>query len=204
MLAAEQIMRRIRMRHLHVLVAVVQWGSMARAAEHLAMSQPVISKIVADLERTVGVRLLDRSRHGVEPTPYGRALVKRAVAILNDVRSSMNELESLADPSAGELRVGSTEPVMAGLLAAIVDRLSRRYPRLALHITEDEQPNLQDRLRDHDIDLWIARLPRTTSGPDADVQVLLHESGVVVAGAQNRWVRRRNIKLADLDRKSVV
>jgi DNA-binding transcriptional LysR family regulator len=73
MLDPAQISRRIKLRQLSVFVAVVQWGSMARAAEHLAISQPVISKMIADLEQTLGVRLLDRSRSGVEPTLYGRA-----------------------------------------------------------------------------------------------------------------------------------
>jgi DNA-binding transcriptional LysR family regulator len=199
MLTPEQISRRVKLRHLNVLVAAVQWGSMARAAEHLAISQPVISKMIADLERTLGVRLLDRGRHGVEPTLYGRALLRRSIAIFNDLRSSMSELESLADPSAGELRIGSTEPMMAGLLSAIVDRLSRQYPRLGLHITQDDPPNLQDRhLRDHDIDLMIGRLPSVTPAHDTEVHVLLHETGVVVAGSLNRWVRRRKIKLAEL------
>src|SRR5947199_2444627 len=99
----------------------------------------------------------------------------------------------------GELRIGSTEPVMAGLLPAIVHRLARQYPRLSLHIIEDEPPELQDRhLRNHDIDLMIGRLPSPTPAAGTDVQVLLHESGVVVAGLNNPWVRRRKIRLADL------
>src|SRR5689334_1963752 len=67
MLDPSQVSRRLKLRHLDVFVAVVRWGSMVRAAEHLAMSQPVVSKIIAELERTLGVRLLDRSRQGVEP-----------------------------------------------------------------------------------------------------------------------------------------
>jgi DNA-binding transcriptional LysR family regulator len=91
------------------------------------------------------------------------------------------------------------EPVMAGLLPAIVDRLSRQYPKLALHIIEDEPPELQNRhLRNHDIDLMIGRLPSPTSAPDTAVQILLHESGVIVAGLNNPWARRRKIHLSEL------
>jgi DNA-binding transcriptional LysR family regulator len=199
MLDATHISRRIKLRQLNVLIAVVQSGSMAKAAEHLAISQPVISKMIADLEQTLGLPLLERSRLGVEPTLYGRALLRRSVALCNDLRSSVGELQSLADPTTGELRVGSTEPVMAGLLPAIVDRLSRQYPRLTLHIIEDEPPELQNRhLRNHDIDLMVGRLPSPTPALDTDVQVLLHESGVVVAGLTNPWVRRRKIHLSEL------
>ena len=199
MLRPDQITRRIKLRHLDVFVTVVRWGSMARAAEHLAISQPVVSKMIAELERTVGVRLLDRGRHGAEPTLYGRALLRRSIAIFNDLRSSMSELESLADPSAGELRIGSTDPMMGGLLAAIVDRLTRQYPRRAVHIIQGDPPELQDRyLRDHDIDLMIGRLPSETPAAGTEVQVLLHETAVVVAGVQSRWASRRKIKLIDL------
>ena len=79
---AEQISRRLKLRQPNVLLAVAQCGSMAKAAEHLAISQPVVSKTIAELERVVGVRLLDRGPHGVEPTIFGRALLKRSVAIL--------------------------------------------------------------------------------------------------------------------------
>jgi len=199
MLDAAQISQRIKLRQLNVLIAVVEAGSMAKAAEHLAISQPVVSKMIASLEQTLGFPLLERSRLGVEPTRYGKALLKRSIALRNDLRSSVDELKSLADPAMGELRIGSTEPVMAGLLPAIVHRLARQYPRLSLHIIEDEPPELQDRhLRNHDIDLMIGRLPSPTPAADTDVQVLLHESGVVVAGLNNPWVRRRRIRLAEL------
>jgi len=199
MLDASQISQRIKLRQLNVLIAVVEAGSMAKAAEHLAISQPVISKMIASLEQTLGFPLLERSRLGVEPTLYGKALLKRSIALRNDLRTSVDELKSLADPAMGELRIGSTEPVMAGLLPAIVHRLARQYPRLSLHIIEDEPPELQDRhLRNHDIDLMIGRLPSPTPAADTDVQVLLHESGVVVAGLNNPWGRRRRIRLAEL------
>jgi DNA-binding transcriptional LysR family regulator len=196
---ASQISRRIKLRQLTVFIAVVEHGSMAKAAEHLSISQPVISKMIATLEQTLGVTLLERSRLGVEPTLYGKALLKRSIALCNDLRSGVDELQSLADPTMGELRIGSTEPVMAGLLPTIIDRLSRQYPKLALHVIEGEPPELQDRhLRNHDIDLMIGRLPNPTPAADTDVQVLLHESGVVVAGLKNPWMRRRKIRLAEL------
>jgi DNA-binding transcriptional LysR family regulator len=199
MLDASQIGRRIKLRQLNVFIAVVQCGSMAKAARQLAISQPVISKMIAELEEILGLPLLERSRLGVEATLYGRALLRRSIVLCNDLKASVDELQSLADPTTGELRVGSTEPVMAGLLPAIVDRLSRQYPRLALHIIEDEPPELQNRhLRNHDIDLMIGRLPGPTPAPDTAVQVLLHESAVVVAGLGNPWARRRKIHLSEL------
>ena len=61
---SDRIGRRFKLRDLHILLAVVQSGSMGKAAAQLAMSQPVISKAVSDIEHALGVRLLDRSRRG--------------------------------------------------------------------------------------------------------------------------------------------
>src|SRR5262245_56567194 len=103
---------------------------MLKAAEQLAVSQPVVSKAIADLERILGVQLLERGPRCVEPTVFGRALLKRSTAIFDDLRASVSELESLADPTAGELRIGGTESIGTSLVPAIIDRFSRRYPRV--------------------------------------------------------------------------
>lgn len=65
-----RIGRRVRLRDLHILSAVVRWGSMAKAASHLAMSQSTVSGAIANLEDALRVRLLDRAPHGIEPTIY--------------------------------------------------------------------------------------------------------------------------------------
>jgi regulatory helix-turn-helix LysR family protein len=80
-----------------------RWDSMVRAAEHLSISQSVVSKAVSDLEGVLGLPLLDRYPHGVKPTLYGRALLNRGNAVFNDLRASVIELQFLADPTAGGL-----------------------------------------------------------------------------------------------------
>jgi DNA-binding transcriptional LysR family regulator len=196
---ATHISRRLKLRHLNVLLAVAQWGNMARAAEHLAISQPAVSKAIADLENTLGVRLLDRRPQGLELTLYGRAFLKRSIAIFNDLTTSVTELEFLADPTAGELRIGTTVAMAAGLVCTIVDRLSRQYPRLIFRVTVGDLPDLQDReLREHDIDLMIGRLPDAIPAEDTETEVLFHENAFVVAGMHSPWTRRRKIELAEL------
>jgi regulatory helix-turn-helix LysR family protein len=87
---------------------------MAKAAEHLAVSQPVVSKVVADLEQRLGVRLLDRDRHGAQPTVYWLALLKRGVAAFDELRQGVEDIEFLRDPTKGELRIGCTDVVIGG------------------------------------------------------------------------------------------
>src|SRR5919202_5076381 len=101
-----QIGRRLSLRDLHVLSTVVQRGSMAKAAAQLGVSQPAVSEVIADLEYTLGVRLLDRSPQGVEPTIYGRALLKRSTVAFDELKQGIKEIEFLSEPSACELRIG--------------------------------------------------------------------------------------------------
>src|SRR5258708_21268767 len=105
----DRIGRRLKLRDLHILLAVVQRGSRAKAATELAISQPAVSKAIADMEHTVGLRLLDRSRGGIEPTAYGRALVTRGQTIFDELKHGVEELAFLSDPTTGDLRIGSTE-----------------------------------------------------------------------------------------------
>src|SRR6266545_3111447 len=121
-----RIGRRIRLRDLHIFFAVAECGSMAKAGTRLGVTQPAISKAVGDLEAAVGVRLLDRSPQGVEPTIYGDALLKRGVAAFDELRQGVKDIEQLSDPTAGELRIGGSESLSAGILSPIIDRFAKQ------------------------------------------------------------------------------
>src|SRR5215475_2086428 len=130
MQASDRIGRRIKLQDLHVFLAVVQAGSMGKAARQLNTSQPNISKSMADLEHALGVRLLDRHRQGIEPTESGRALLDCGVAVFDDLRQGVKNIEFLNDPTAGDVRIGSIAPLATSFVSAVIDRLSRRYPRI--------------------------------------------------------------------------
>ena len=131
---SDRIGLRMKLHDLHVLMAVAQAGSMSKAAVLLNTTQPAISRSIAELERTIGVRLLERNPQGVEPTEYGRALLKGGVAVFDDLRQAVKNIEFLADPTAGDVRIGCTPILAASFVSAVVDRLSRRYPRIVFHL----------------------------------------------------------------------
>jgi DNA-binding transcriptional LysR family regulator len=197
----DRIGRRLKLRDLHILLSVVQRGSMAKAAAELAISQPAVSKAIADMEHAVGLRLLDRNRNrnGIEPTPYGRVLIKRGVAIFDELKHGVEELEFLADPTGGELHIGSTESIAAGLLPAIIERFSREYPLIHLDVAQAVMNTLNYReLRERRIDLLLGRIPTPFTEDDLDVEVVYDDHVVVVAGRDSRWANARRLKLADL------
>jgi DNA-binding transcriptional LysR family regulator len=104
-----RIDRRLSPRDLHLFAVVADHGNISKAADSLAISRPVISRTIANLERLLGVPLFDRSPLGVEPTLFGRALRKLAITVSDDLRQGVQEIEFLADPTAGELRIGCNE-----------------------------------------------------------------------------------------------
>ena len=196
---SEQISRRIKLRHLNAFLAIVDQHSMAKAAVQLSVSQPVVSKTIADLETILGVRLFDRGPHGVEPTIHGRALVKRSVALFDDLRATVSELEFLSDPTSGKLRIGGGEAVSTGLLPTIINEFGRHFPRVEFDLTIGDVPGLIERgLRGRKLDLVVGQRPVPSTDDDVELTVLYHNRLWVAAGATNPWSRKRKIALSDL------
>jgi len=189
--------RRVKLRDLHVLVAVANAGSISRAAHHLAISHPVVSRTVSDLEHALGVRLFDRSARGVEPTIYGRAFLACGIAVFDDLRQGVQRIESLSDPASGEIRVGSSEVMMTGFIPAIVDRLARKHPKLVFHTIPDENEALHVALRERKVDLIITRRVEA-SGEEFVTETLFDDPLLVVAGPRSPWVARRKVSLSEL------
>src|SRR3954453_4487522 len=91
----DRIERRISLHDMRVLMSVVRAGSMGKAAKLLATSQPAVSRSIAELENAIGVRLLDRSPQGIEPTPYGRALIKRGLVVFDELQQGVKDVRFL-------------------------------------------------------------------------------------------------------------
>src|SRR5258708_29699447 len=115
---SDRIGRRIRLRDLHIVLAVAEQGSMAKASAKLAISHPVVSKTISDLEQTLGVRLFDRNSRGVELTTYGQALLKCGVNVFDEMRQGVQQIEFLADPASGKLTVGCPPIIITRILPA--------------------------------------------------------------------------------------
>ena len=167
---SERIGRRLKLQDLHILMTVAQVGSMGTAARRLNTTQPAVSRTIAELESAVGVRLLDRSPQGVEPTACGRALLHCSATVFDHLRQGVKNIEFLNNPTLGEIRIGADEPTMAGLLSTMLGRLHRRYPGITVHMTHLGELEQQHReLRERKIDLVIGRLGSNIEG-DVETQ----------------------------------
>jgi DNA-binding transcriptional LysR family regulator len=151
------------------------------------------------MEYALGLKLLDRTRRGVEPTIYGSALIRRGLSVFDELRQGVKELEFLADPTAGELCIGSSEGMAAGFLPAVVDRLSGQYPRLVLNVTQAVfAPTQYRELRERNIDVLLGRIFVPFEEDDLDAETLFDDQVVVVVGRESPWARKRRFQLADL------
>jgi|SRR5262245_6974255 len=194
-----RIGRRVKLRDLHILSAVVRWGSMAKAASHLAMSQSAVSEAVANLESALEVRLLDRNSQGIEPTIYADALLKRGHAVFDELKQAINDIENLTDPTAGEVRLACPEFLSVGLVPAVIEQMSRQHPKFFVRVFELNTTTLEFRvLQERNVDLVLARVPANFVDDDLETEVLFEDPHLVIAGVQSRWARRRNIALSDL------
>jgi len=198
MASMDSIHRQLNPRDLHVFKTVAEHGNISKAADRLAISRPVISRTIAGLERRLGVPLFDRSPQGVEPTLYGRALHKLAITVFDDLRRGVQEIEFLADPTAGELRLGCSDWA-AGPVGVAVDRMSRRYPRITFDVVSAAAPALfLPELKERNIELFVAGRVHALPKEDFDAELLYDDPLVVVADMRHPLARRRRLELAEL------
>jgi DNA-binding transcriptional LysR family regulator len=191
--------RRLRVRDLYILTTVVRHGSMAKAARELAMSQPAVSGAIANLEHILGVTLLDRSPRGVEPTIFTDALLRRSNVIFDELKQSVRDVEFLADPTAGQLAIGSAESIAGAVLPRIVELFHQKYPRVVLSVEGVPSPSISSPgLRQRRYELILSRWhPVEVPVDDLAMEMLFEEPFVVAASPDSRWARRRKISLLE-------
>jgi DNA-binding transcriptional LysR family regulator len=192
--------RRLRLRDLFVFFTVVKAGSMGKAAAQLGVSVPSISNLIADLEQTLGVRLLDRTQKGVLPTPYGQALLARGYAAFDELRQGIRDIESISDPASGEVRIGCSEALLA-FLVPVIERVSAQHPRMRFHVQQVHWPTVEfPELYRRTIDLTLARLasPPDRLEEELAVQILFDDPFSAVVSRHSKWARRTKIDLAEL------
>src|SRR5262249_9290756 len=160
-----RIGRKVRLRDLHILFAVAQHGSMAKAGAHLGMSQSAVSQAIAALEHALDVPLFDRTQRGVEMTMYGAALMRRGQAAFDELRLGVKDIEFLTNPEVGEVRVGGSEATSAGLLPPVIARFCLRHPKVRLNIIQNVTHHVGfAALHERKVDLVVTHVTKAFEG----------------------------------------
>ncbi|WP_165614399.1 LysR family transcriptional regulator [Paraburkholderia ginsengiterrae] len=195
----DRIGKRMKLRDLYILSAVVRWGSMAKAASHLGMSQPAVSEAIASLEAALGVRLLNRHAQGVESTIYADALLKRGQVVFDELMQGINDIEFLTNPEVGEVRIACAEFLSADLLPRAISLFSQQYPHVVFSVVQQDTTTLDHReLHERVVDLVLARMPVNFVDDDLNVEVLFEDPHCIVAGTSSPWASRHNIALTEI------
>ncbi len=154
-----EIARLLTLRQLHVVVAIDQYRSIMRAAEHLNLTQPTVTKALQDVEAALDTPLFRRTNRGVEPMPSGTALARHARLVLAQMAHAEDELADLRDGTGGRVAVGSLIAASVRLLPEAIARLKRARPRVSVSVREGSNDILMPSLRRGDLDVVVGRLP---------------------------------------------
>lgn len=196
----DYVVRRLRLRHLELLVSLAEVGTMRAAAARLHLSQPAISKMLLEIEDALGGRLFERSRQGVQPTAAGVAATHRARVVLAELAHARDEVEAIRGGASAVLRIG-TFSVTAAVPAAVV-QLRQRLPGTAVHLREGSVRELIQRLLEGELDCVFGALTNELLTSDhlrsLQSEVLLRDQLCVLAAESNLVWRRRGLRWVGL------
>ena len=197
----QRLPRHLKMGELRVFVAVMEHRSFRKAATVLHLSQPAVTKAIAALEQTLGVKLFDRLVNGVEPTLHALGFAPRAAAVFDELRRAAQELSLLSSGAKGQLRVGTVPMPAIPFLPVAVGRLVDAHPGAQVTVIEEREGELIDRLRRRDIELTILRLSLIEPSEDMRVSRLFDEKLCVVAAKSHPLAAREHVTWPELLRQ---
>jgi DNA-binding transcriptional LysR family regulator len=183
--ARARAQERIRLRHLSCFVAVAQERTLARAAARLHLSQPAVSKTIAELEELAGRRLVERGRSGTQLTPAGEEFLRYAADVTQALDAAAAVLTGTAPPVTPTVRVAALPTVAGGLLAQALARLRERRPHAGVSVWLGDNPELLAALKAGEIDLAVGRMAEPAMMPGISFELLYAESLAVVTGPQH-------------------
>lgn len=171
----------MKLQNFREVVAIAEHGSIRAAARALQVTQPGLTRSLAELERQLGGSLFERRSRGVVPTMLGQAFLRRAASILHDVRRTREEIEQLSGLTRGSVTAGLSIAAHLALLPSALGPFRRRYPDVKLHIIEGFYPTLEQGLRSGSVDFYIGVDPGRKVAPELSRELVSPNRRVVLA-----------------------
>jgi DNA-binding transcriptional LysR family regulator len=189
-------LRRIRLRHLEVLLAIARHGSLTAAAAALDITQPAMSQWLADIEAAAGARLFERGRR-LRPTPYAAPVLAHAERILQDTRRTLAEVQAIRSGGSGRVRIGAMGVATARLVPAALLRLHEQSPGIALTLVQDIAAALWEQLERDQLDLLVTRLDARALGSGLPHRRLFQDRHRVLCRPGHPLARRARVTWRD-------
>ena len=188
----------LKTRQLVLLVELGRHGSILHAAQAANLTQPAASKLLADLEHALGVKLFERLPRGVAPTWYGEVMIRRAGAALAELDAGHQEVMELLSGLSGRVAVGTVLTPSTTLLPAAVVALKARQPRVHVAITVDTSKLLVHQLQNGELDLVIGRVLDREAAAQLCFEPLSDEPHRLIVRAGHPLAGRSDLSLREL------
>lgn len=189
----------LKPRHLQLLASLDDFRSLVKVASYFNVTQPAVSKALADLERMLEVRLFERTGRGLEPTIYGQCMIRHARGLLSDLQQAREELVALRSGESGRVAVGVLPASAPVLIPKAIATLKSDAPHTTVLLQEGTLATLLPELQVGNLDLIVGTIPPARLAAGLATEVLYDEDPIVlVAGAHHPLVRRRKLRWADL------
>jgi DNA-binding transcriptional LysR family regulator len=179
---SEVLMSRLRMKQLQLLIALDEHQSLNKASSAMAMTQSAASKALAEVESMLDATLFERTKRGLVPNQFGRAVIRYARVLGADVAALCDEVAQIRSGTGGRLAVGVIMGAVSGLVAPVVGEVSARYPGLAIEIVEDTSARMLALLDDGRLDLVVGRVSVSNQPRKYTYQAIAEEPLSVVVG----------------------
>lgn len=188
----------VKLRQLKLLVALDELRHLGKAADSLCITQPAVSKSLAEIEAVFGTRLFTRSVRGTHPTPDGELVIRLAHVVLSELDQTVEELAARARGVTGRISIGAVGPTAHLLLARTVHLIKQQSPTTTVMVEEDSLQPLLGRLRSGKVEAVLTRLEPIQLDPDIEVVQLYDEPAAVICGRKHRLARQRHVDWAML------
>ncbi|MDE1182217.1 pca operon transcription factor PcaQ [Paraburkholderia sp.] len=195
---------RVKFRHLQCFLAVAQFGGVQKAAERLAITQPAVSKTVAELEAILGVRLFERGRHGAVPTREGQLFMPHASACVSALRQGVDLLARAEGTTAATLDFGILPTVAAALVPSALRLFSAQWPRVIVRLATGANTDLLEKLKAGTIEFAVGRLADPERMVGLSFEQLFSEPLIAVVRAGHPIASSAGLPVALLEQYPVV
>lgn len=186
------------LRQLDYFLKVVERGSLTAAAAELRITQPTLTKSIRQLERSLGVALLERLPRGVVPTEFGAVLARHARLVGVQLKDALGEIEGMRSGRTGHVAIGAGPAWLRRLLPLAVTRVQAASPGLAVYLTGGFDDGLLRLLRQGELDLVVAELPEPSTAPDLTMLELASDDLGVICRTGHALVHKPRLVPADL------
>ncbi|MGD8985425.1 MAG: selenium metabolism-associated LysR family transcriptional regulator [Desulfobacteraceae bacterium] len=184
------------LRQLEIFCKVVELGSFSKAAEAVYLAQASVSERIANLEKMVGVKLLDRLGRQVVPTKAGELLYKHAVLLLDMKRTARMEMEGFLGVEQGEVFMGGSTIPGEYILPRVIGRFNEKYPSISVVLSIADTREIESRVLEGTLELGV--IGSKGSHKSLRYQELWQDELVLAIPAKHRWARKKVVSLAEL------